>query len=70
MKNLSRFSDLMHKNFVDEAQIAAGFVFNERIDVSLFELRHKYVCVSRGTYCSHSKAFDLKVKFGVKNEIV
>ena len=46
----------------DKAQIAAGFVFNERIDVSLFELRHKYVCVCRVAYCSHSTAFDLKVK--------
>ena len=32
MKDLSSFSDLFHKNIVDKAQIAAGFVFNERID--------------------------------------
>ena len=27
-----------HKNVVNEAQIAAGFVFNERVDVFLFKL--------------------------------
>ena len=29
---------LCHKNIVHKAQIAAGFVFNERIEVPLFEL--------------------------------
>ena len=59
-----------HKNVIDEAQIADGFVFNERIDVFLFTLGHEYVCVCRGAYCSHGTTFDLKVKFWVKNEIV
>ena len=51
-----------HKNVVDEAQIAAGFVLNERIDASLFKLGYEYVCAYRGAYCSHGTAFDLKVK--------
>ena len=41
---------------IDEAQIAAGFVFNERIDVSLFKLGQEYVCVRGGAYCSHGTA--------------
>ena len=60
---------LCHKNIVHKAQIAAGFVFNERIEVSLFELGYEYVFVCRGAYCSHSTAFDLKVKFWVKNKL-
>ena len=52
----------------DRAQIAAGFDFNKEIDVSHLELGHEYVCVCRGTYCSHSTVFDLKVKFWVENE--
>ena len=55
-----------HKNIVDEAQIAAGFVFNKRIDVSLFELGHEYVCVWRILFT----AIDLKVKLWVKSQIV
>ena len=51
-----------HKNLADEAQIAAGFDFNKKIDVSLLELGHEYVCACRGKYCSHGAAFDLKVK--------
>ena len=59
-----------HKNIIDETQISAGFIFNERIDLSLFELGHEYVCVCRATYYSHRTALDLKVKLRVKNEIV
>ena len=59
-----------HKSIIDEAQIGARFVFNERIDVSLFELGHKYVCACRATYDYHGTALDLKVKLRVKNEIV
>ena len=59
-----------HKNIVDKAQIAAGFVFNQRVDVSLFGIGHEYVRVCMGAYCSHDKAFDLKVKLWVKNETV
>ena len=72
MKNLSFFSNLVHtmKNIVGEAQMAAGFAINEKIDVPLLELEHEYVCVCRGAYCSHGTAFDLNVKLRVKNEIV
>ena len=50
MKDLNLFSDLVYtkKNIVNKVQIAAGFVFNERIDLSLFKLGHEYVCVCRG----------------------
>ena len=51
-----------HKNIIDESEITVGFVFNERIDVSLFELGHEYVCVCRGAYCSHSTASYLALK--------
>ena len=59
-----------HKNIVDEVEIVAGFVFNERMGVFLFELGHGYVCLCRNAYCSHNTAFDLKVKILVKHEIV
>ena len=59
-----------HKHIVEEEQINARFVPNEKIDVSLFELGHEYTCACRGTYCSHGTAFDLKVKLLAKKEIV
>ena len=62
--------DPYHKNIVDEAQIVAEFVFNERIDVSIFELSHEYVCQCRSAYCSNGTASDLKVKLWVKNKTV
>ena len=34
-----------HKNIVDKAQIATGFAFNERIDASLFELKHIFAYI-------------------------
>ena len=72
MKDLSSFFWFgpYHKNIVDKAQLAAGLVFNKRVDVFFFELSHEYAVVCRGAYCSHSTAFDLKVKFWVKNEFV
>ena len=51
-----------HKNIVDKAQIAAGFAFNEKIVVSLFEHGPNNLCVFRSPYCSHGRTFDLKVK--------
>ena len=51
-------------------EIAAGFVFNERIDVSLFQLGHEHFYVCWSAYCSPDTAFDLKVKFLFKNQIV
>ena len=59
-----------HKNIVDEAHVAAGFVFNEKVDVTLFEYRDKYICVCRGAYFSDSTAFDLKVKLWLKDKII
>ena len=59
-----------HKNIFDKAQMVSGFVFNERIDVSLFELWYEYICVWRGPYCSHSTDFDLKVNFWVKSKLL
>ena len=45
-----------HKNIVDKAQIATGFAFNERIDASLFELKHIFAyigahIVPKGSLC-------------------
>ena len=60
--------DPYHRNIVDKVQIAAGFVFDERVNVCLFELGHEYVCVCRSTYCSHGTAFDLKVNFDLKSK--
>ena len=50
MKNLSRFADMKHRQ---EAQITAEFVFNERIDVSLFKLGHEYVCICGGAHITY-----------------
>ena len=50
-----------HKNVVDKEKIVAGFVSDQEIDVSLFKLGHEYVCVCWGAFCSHDRAFDLKV---------
>ena len=57
-----------HRNMVDKVEIAAGFAFDERINVSLFELGHEYVSVCRSAYCSHGTAFDLKVNFDLKSK--